>query len=346
MKLMAAALHKYDYLYSDSLYSFRQNRKNADLFRKIAKLPDREKLYVLKTDISSYGSNVDPDILLKDLEPIFKKEDEAIYRFFAWILSRNMYYRNGKLIKENTGAISGIPLTSFWENIYLLSADEKMREKSVLYCRYCDDIAVFVRTKEEAQECKKILKEMLAEKGLKFNEEKTVIYEPGDDVELLGIKVTGEHFDISEYSLNRIKFKMRHKRDKLLRRIQYKKMSKEAAMNSMIWYYNRYFFGIKRFDKELNWVAWSFPILTREKSLKEIDAYVQDCIRIVGSSKKSDSKYRVTYKNMKAHGYKCLVHAYYHGYDVMEDQDEIINRDTETSRGKCAGSSGDDAVIL
>ena len=346
MKLMAYALHKYDYLFSDSLYSFRMNMRNADLFEKLSKLKDREKLYVLKTDISNYGGNVDPEILIEELEKTIRPTDESFYCFCKWLLSQKKCFWEGELIEKNMGACSGTPLTCFFENIYLLSVDEEMRNRSDFYCRYCDDIAVFVRTEEEAEACKSFLKKELQVRNLSFNEEKTQICFPGESVDLLGIKISEDHYDIADHSMEKIKWKMTHRRDKLLKRIRMKRMTKEKAMDNMIRFANWYFFGVKRYDRELNWVAWAFPVLTREKSLKEIDAHVQECIRIVGSGKKTDAKYRVTYKNMKERGYKNLVYAFYHGYDVMEEQNEITDCNSESSGRECSGDSCDDAGVL
>lgn len=49
---------------------------------------------------------------------------------------------------------------------------------------------------------------------------------------------------------------------------------------------------IKRFNKKLydsndpnetNWSRWYFPLINTDKSLKELDAYMQDCLRYTAS---------------------------------------------------------------
>ena len=91
------------------------------------------------------------------------------------------------------------------------------------------------------------------------------------------------------------------------------------------------FFGKKQNDHEFNWVIHAFPIITRTDSLKQLDSYVQDCIRVVGSGKLGDAKYRIRYDAMTAAGYRNLVYAYYHGYTVEEmhtDADTTDHADT------------------
>ena len=83
-------------------------------------------------------------------------------------------------------------------------------------------------------------------------------------------------------------------------------------------YYDRTFFGKMQDDHEFNWVIHAFPIITRTDGLHRIDAYVQDCLRVVGSGKMGNSKYRVRYSDMVAGGYKNLVSSYYHGYEISQ----------------------------
>ena len=50
-----------------------------------------------------------------------------------------------------------------------------------------------------------------------------------------------------------------------------------------------------------------------DASLKEIDRYAQDCLRYLLSGKRSKGRYSVRYEELKALGYRSLVHAYYQG---------------------------------
>ena len=62
---------------------------------------------------------------------------------------------------------------------------------------------------------------------------------------------------------------------------------------------------------ELSWSRWFFSVINTDKSLHEIDLYAQDCIRYIISGSRKKTRFRVTYDDMKALGYRSLVHEYY-----------------------------------
>ena len=318
MKMMAFVLHDYDNLYSDSIYSFRIGRHIAELFRKVTELDCSRKCWVLKADIKSFGDHIDPVILVKQLDDIFGESDPALCSFFRSLLLRQEYYEKGVLVKGPTGVLSGGALTNFFENVYLLDIDEYIRENSVYYCRFADDFAIFTNTKEEVVDLHTSLRRMLSERGLSYNEDKTLITSPGEAFELLGFRIESGQFNVAEPSLKKIEWKLHHYADKLVRRQRLEQLSKEKTQQMMIDRINRYFFGKRKNPNELNWVDWSFEVLTGSESLSRLDACAQDCIRIVGSGgKHTNAKYRVRYRDMRRMGYRTLVHAFYHGYEKI-----------------------------
>jgi hypothetical protein len=319
IKLMAFVMHDHDYLFSDSLYSFRIGRPIAGIFRHIRKQGYNRTHWVLKTDIHSFGDNVDADILMEQLTDIYKDKDPDLLWFFDRLLTRGEYYEKGELVHGNTGALSGCALTNFFENVYLLDVDDIIREHASYYCRFADDIAVFTETEEQAREAYRILGRKFKERGLEFNEDKTAITSPGERFELLGFQLENGEFDIAETSMRKVEWKFRHFADKLLRWQAKYGISREESMQRMIDRIDRYFFGMRRDENELNWVDWAFGVLTRPDSLRRLDSCAQDCIRIAGSGKKTNAKYRVRYKEMQRRGYRTLVHAYYHGFERREE---------------------------
>ncbi len=316
MKMMAFVLHDFDDLFSDSLYSFRIGRHISRLFRAITKLDCSRSCWIIKADIKSFGDTVDPEILMEQLDSLFGESDPALCRFFRALLLRGEFYERESLGRGSTGALSGCALTNFFENIYLLDTDDHIRENSVYYCRFADDIAIFVRSEAEAIKLYGEIRDTFTERGLTFNEEKTMIVPPGEAFDLLGFEVKAGTYHISENSLRKIEWKLRHYADKLVKKIQMGEIAPHEAEQMMIDRVNKYFFGRQGNTDELNWVDWAFSILTDDSNLKRLDACAQDCIRIVGSGgKRTNAKYRVRYKEMRRMGYRTLVHAYHHGYE-------------------------------
>ena len=64
-------------------------------------------------------------------------------------------------------------------------------------------------------------------------------------------------------------------------------------------------------DNELSWSRWFFPVITTDKSLREIDRYAQDCLRFLLSGKRTKARFNVRYEDLKSLGYRSLVHEYY-----------------------------------
>ncbi len=74
-------------------------------------------------------------------------------------------------------------------------------------------------------------------------------------------------------------------------------------------------------DSELSWCYWFFPVINTADSLREIDAYAQDCVRYLVSGRRTKARYNVRYGDMKALGYRSLVHAYYEGEKEPSEED-------------------------
>lgn len=311
LKLMAFVLMDYDDIFSDSLYSFRKSKNHRHFFHKLRRVDFFRKKYVLKTDIHAYGESVDQDILLDILRPIFE-HDPDFYSFLNWFITRNQFYEKGELCHERVSIIPGTPIGSFFNNVYLMEMDRYLESHSCLYMRFADDIAVFTDTREEAEELFAYIRDIVRKQKLEINEEKTNIYEPGESVSLLGIRLSPGEFDIAPESIQKIVFRLKRKRDKLLKYKRKYKMTDEESLARGINYVNRYFFGKQDDNSDLNWTAWTYGIINTVKALHFIDSTAQDVLRSIGSGKLGDARYRITYEDLTKAGYRSLVYDYYH----------------------------------
>ena len=330
LQYMTFVLMDFDDIHVDSLCSFRRDDRKKIFFNKVRRLDGNRSHYIMKADIHDFGGSMDQDIALSLLGEVFR-DDPEFMAFLTWLLTRNEFYANGKLVHERVSIIEGLPLGSFIQSLYLAELDRILEKEAVIYMRYTDDIAFFTDTAEQAEWALGKVREICEKRAVSLNEEKTCITAPGVPAELLGIEIYSGGFDIGAHSIQKIKAKLKRYRDKLLRRERYGKCTKSQAMERMIQFADRVFFGKKQNDHEFNWVIHAFPIITRTDSLKQLDSYVQDCIRVVGSGKLGDAKYRIRYDAMTAAGYRNLVYAYYHGYTVEEmhtDADTTDHADT------------------
>ncbi|MBQ9043705.1 MAG: hypothetical protein IJ111_12935 [Eggerthellaceae bacterium] len=315
MKYLAWGMHEYDGIFSDSLYSFRLNRGVADLFRKIADANYARDLYTVKADVHDYGHSIRPDLLVPMLRDIMGQRDPALLAFLECLLGRNEFLRNGAVQHGSMGGLPGVPVGSFLNNVYLMRLDEAMERRAVLCSRYADDIAVFTRTREEAEEALAELQDIVGGLGLTLNEEKTQIIKPGDDVELLGIEIRDGEFDVADSTMAKARTKLTHYANKLVRKEQRNEMTKQAAAQYMAQRIKKYFDGVDEGNHQLCWKDYFFPVLTRPDSLYEIDHMCQGLLRYVGTGKRGDARYRFRYKDMKALGYRPLVPEYFAMHD-------------------------------
>ena len=262
---------------------------------------------------------MDPVILCEQLRALYEKDDPQILYFFERLLLRGEFIEKGKTVHEPTGALSGCALTNFFENIYLLDMDEMILSRATYYCRFADDIAIFMKSEDELKELYADIQALFDKRGLTFNMKKTEIVPPGGSFELLGFNVSGSDFDIADSSQEKIKWKLRHFAKKLVKMQRRGWITKEEAEQRMIDRINEYFFINKNSEHELNWVAWAFRVINGVDSLRDLDECAQSCIRYAGSGgKTTDAKYRIRYKDMKKKGYRTLVHAYYHREELRK----------------------------
>lgn len=309
LKFIAFQLFCYDGELADNCYAFRRSMGVRDAIQRIRKEPDLQKKYCLKVDISNYFNSIDVERLLQKLAFI-RETDLPLYQLFERILREDSVYENGRLIKEAHGAMAGTPLSPFFANIYLAEADRLFEACGTLYFRYSDDILLFADNREELFQKREKLCAIIKELGLSLNPDKLSISEPGEEWEFLGFCYRNGEIDLSDNTIRKIKAKMKRKADALRRWQRKKGLDTQKAAVGFIRAMNRKFYG-KDEENDFTWNRWFFPNLTEDTGLKEVDAYMQECIRYTVTGRHYKGNYRIRYKTLKEWGYRSLVHEYY-----------------------------------
>ena len=302
-------MERYDSLFPLSLYSFRKNNPVGKLFRIIRSYDTHRKKYIIKTDIKSFGESIDPAILDTKLKPWLADEPE-VYSFIMWLITRNLYYRNGKLEEGFTSVLPGNPIVAFLQNIFLLEVDRFMAENVRICSRYTDDICMICDDKASAERLMEQLRKIIEELGLRMNEEKTGIVPPGEGYDLLGLKFNPDSIDITENTFLKVSNRMKHRADSLCRRVKKGKLTQEDGLRLMAGYIRFYYYG----RGEDGWISWAdrfFQCITTVDSLKKLDHLSQECLRYVATGRRTNVKYRFRYQDIRDTGYVPLVRAYY-----------------------------------
>ena len=95
-------------------------------------------------------------------------------------------------------------------------------------------------------------------------------------------ELNGKDIDVSEVSVKKLKARMRRKARALQRWSRGEGKDGRMAVRAFIKYFNRKLYTSES-ASEVNWSWWYFPLITTDRSLKQIDAYMQDCLRYTAS---------------------------------------------------------------
>lgn len=336
LKFIAFRLFCFDGYFCDNCYAFRREFGVRDAIRRIRSLPELGKMYCLKVDISNYFNSICVEKLLDKLSFV-RETDEALYKLFERILSREQVIENGKMVAERHGAMAGTPVSPFFANVYLREADSFFREQKILYFRYSDDILIFAETESKLDEYRARLYEMLEKLELSVNPEKVSISEPGQVWEFLGFCYREGEIDLSQMTIKKTKAKIKRKAEALRRWQRKKGLSGEKAAIGLIRAMNQKFYGgdtmaeaggaektkrekaknevtekeIVKGENDFTWSRWFFPNLTVDTGLREIDVYLQEYIRYAVTGRHYKGNYRIRYGQLKEWGYRSLVHEFY-----------------------------------
>ncbi len=307
LKGIAFMLYRYDELFTDSCYAFRRNRSAGDAIRRFHESNAEGQLWCLKADVSDYFNSIDIECLLTKLE-FLKTDDIRLFELFEKMLKEErVMLPDGSIKSEKHGAMAGIPVAPFFANVYLSETDRMFANEE--YFRYSDDILILAADKEELGRLREKLTQALAEHGLKFNEKKLHIYAPGETVEFLGFGISGTEVDLSAATKEKLKGKVRRKARALNRWCRKKELPGDRAAKGFIRALNKKLYSAD--EKAFSWSRWFFPYLTTDRSLKELDSYIQEFIRYSVTGRHYKANYRITYEKMKEWGYKSLVHEWW-----------------------------------
>lgn len=313
LKFIAYNLYEFDDVFSKNTYAFRRGYGVKDAVRRLKGREKYEEYYCFKADISNYFNSIDVDLLLEKLSFV-KERDVQLYNLFVKILKEERVYSNGKIIQENHGAMAGMPCSPFFANVYLKELDRYFEERNILYFRYSDDILIFAKDEDKLVEYINIFKEMLEHNKLIINESKIMLTKPYEPFEFLGFAYDKGIIDLSFNTKRKIKGKIKRKAEALRRWQRRKNLTEDKAAIGFIKAMNKKFYGGNSMEIDedaFTWSRWFFPNITTDRSLKEIDEYMQQYIRYVITGRHYKGNYKVTYEQMKKWGYKSLVHEYY-----------------------------------
>jgi hypothetical protein len=180
----------------------------------------------------------------------------------------------------------------------------------VLYARYSDDIILFAPDRATLERHKATLLAFLERYRLQVNPDKEHLYAPDEPYEFLGFRCLDGAIGVSTATLRKMKGKIRRAAHALQRWRVRKDLAPEYAMKGLIRIFNDKFFGGDD-PATLTWSRWFFPVINRTDGLRELDHYLQQELRFLSTGRHTKANFRVRYRDLKALGYRSLVHEFY-----------------------------------
>lgn len=302
-------LRRYDHLFPENLHSFRPGHSAQQAFRALSGRPGISALWSYKTDVSNYFNSIDIDAFYPLLARTLS-DDPALLGFLGGLLREPRVLDGGERITEQKGIMAGTPQACFYANLYLRDLDLKFAGTDIPYARYSDDIILFAPSRGETEELAREVRAHLAGKGLKVNPDKEVLAPPQEGFVFLGYRYREGEVDIAPASVRKIMGKMRRKTRALERWRKRNSLEGRHAATAFIRVFNRKLLE-NAGERDLTWSRWYFPMITTDESLRRIDHYAQDCIRYLLTGKRTKGRFDARYADIRALGYRSLVHEYY-----------------------------------
>lgn len=316
LKVIAWQLRRYDHLHAPNCYSFRSSIGAGRAVRSLTGTPGIDALYGYKVDVADYFNSMDVDLLLPMLDRCLA-DDPALLEFLRRLLTADCSIENDVRIEEKRGAMAGTPIAPFLANLYLDSVDRLFLETRQPYARYSDDILFFAPSAAERDRHAASLRDALTKLRLAINPAKERAYEPGDPWDFLGIRYHQGTIDLSPVSRDKLKAKLRRKARALFRWKTRHGADDPRTVKAFARAVNRKLFANPRAD-ELTWARWFFPLLTTDRSLREIDAFIQEKMRFLCSGCYRRANYRVCHAFLQTCGYRSLVGEYYRSRRALD----------------------------
>jgi len=118
--------------------------------------------------------------------------------------------RDGQKIRRSQGTPQGGPLSPLLANIYLDDLDKELERRGLSFCRYADDLAIFVSSERSGQRILESLTEWIAKHlKLRVNPKKSGTGRPWNG-KFLGFRINGDgKIKVAETSLEKFKEQVR-----------------------------------------------------------------------------------------------------------------------------------------
>jgi len=193
--------------FSDHSYGYRPERSAHDAIEAASSYVKAGKTWVVDIDISAFFDEVDHDRLMARISG--KVRDKRVLKLIGRYLRAPMQ-RNGHKEKRSSGTPQGGPLSPLLANIYLDAMDKELEARNLNFCRYADDVVLFVGSERSGERILASLTAWIAKHlKLRVNTAKSGVGRPWNG-NFLGFRITSDgRIGPAQASLEKLKVQVR-----------------------------------------------------------------------------------------------------------------------------------------
>ena len=206
-----ALSRKFDAGFSEHSYGFRPGRSAHDAVKAAREYLRAGKSWVVDLDISAFFDHVNHDILMHRIGRV--ERDPQILRLIGRYLRAPLEV-DGRREKRTVGTPQGGPLSPLLANIYLDALDKELERRGLSFCRYADDVMIYVGSERSAQRVLESVSRWIEKHlRLKVNASKSGTGRPWDRPYLGFLLLSDGCITLAKHSVERFKAEVRRKWD-------------------------------------------------------------------------------------------------------------------------------------
>ena len=133
--------------FSDSSYGYRPGRKATDAVRAARRFVEDGRQWVVDLDIEAFFDRVNHDKLMAKLARLV--DDKRLLKLVRAYLNAGVMDR-GVVVRRHEGTPQGGPLSPLLANLYLTELDRELERRGHAFCRYADDVYIYVGSEAAA----------------------------------------------------------------------------------------------------------------------------------------------------------------------------------------------------
>jgi len=199
----------FDPTFSKSSHGYRLKRSAHDGVRCAREYVKEGYDWVADLDLEKFFDRVNHDVLMSRVARRIK--DKRILRLIRRYLQAGIM-TGGLVSPRREGTPQGSPLSPLLSNILLDEMDKELEKRGHRFCRYADDVNVYVKSEAAGKRVMESLTKFLAKRlRLKVNRDKSAVGRPWER-KFLGYSFTDEpepRTRVSPQSLERVKQKLK-----------------------------------------------------------------------------------------------------------------------------------------